>query len=113
MSEFNYLDTPFFIHITPINMKVTIKPDFLIRTIAGEHILIGAGEQIDFSHMLILNETSVFLIRRMQDSGTTSDEVLAQKLSEEYNVTYPEALTDTRELLLELEQMGVIIIKEE
>ena len=30
-------------------MKATLKPDFLVHDIAGEQILIGGGEQINFS----------------------------------------------------------------
>ena len=36
-------------------MKITIKPDFIIHNIAGEQVLIGMGEEVDFSKMLLLN----------------------------------------------------------
>ena len=91
----------------------TIHPDFLVRTIAGENILIGCGEQINFSKMLMLNDTSAFLIRKLQEAGTTTDEALALSLADEYEVAYPEALDDTCQLLRQLEEMGVIAINEE
>ena len=80
-------------------MKATIHPDYLIRTIAGEHILIGCGEQINLSHML------------MQE-GIATTEALAQCLTEEYNVTYPEALADTETLIRQLAEQGVVVISE-
>lgn len=92
-------------------MKATIHPDYLIRTIAGEHILIGCGEQINLSHMLMINETAVFLIRKLQE-GIASTEALAQCLTKEYNVTYPEALTDTETLIRQLAEQGVVVISE-
>lgn len=92
-------------------MKATIRPDHLIRTIAGEHILIGCGEQINLSHMLMLNETSVFLIRKLQEAPATTEE-LARSLTEEYNVTYPEALADTEALIRQLEEQGVVAVSE-
>lgn len=93
-------------------MKATLHPDFLIRTIAGEHILIGCGEQIDLSRMLMLNETAVFLIRKLQE-GTATTDALARCLTEEYNVTYPEALTDTEALVRQLAEQGVVVISEQ
>ncbi len=92
-------------------MKATIHPDYLIRTIAGEHILIGCGEQINLSHMLMVNETAVFLIRKLQE-GIATTEALAQCLTEEYNVTYPEALADTEALIRQLAEQGVVVISE-
>ncbi len=91
-------------------MKATLHPDYLVRTIAGEHILIGCGEQINLSRMLMINDTAVFLIRELQKQPSTPEE-LAQRLTEEYNVTYPEALADTEALIRQLEEQGVVTIK--
>lgn len=46
-------------------MKATIKKDFLVREIAGEKVLIGNGEQINFSKMLVLNDTAAYLIEEL------------------------------------------------
>ena len=91
-------------------MKVCIKPDFLIRDIAGEQILIGAGEQIDFSQMLILNDTSTWVIKTLQEQSLSPEE-LTQRLTNEYEVDYTEALNDVNELIHELEALGVVEIK--
>lgn len=90
---------------------ITIKPNFLIRTIAGENILIGAGEQIDFSQMLLLNETAVFLIQQLQQRPHSLEE-LAQQMTNHYDVSYSEALIDTRELIRQLESLGIAICSE-
>lgn len=92
-------------------MKATLHPDFLIRTIAGEHILIGCGEQIDLSRMLMLNETAVFLIRKLQEGAATT-EALARRLTEAYDVTYSEALADTEALVRLLEEHNVVAVSE-
>lgn len=92
-------------------MKVSIKPDFLIRDIAGEQILIGAGEQIDFSQMLILNDTSTWVIKTLQEQSLSPEE-LTQRLTNEYEVDYTEALNDVNELIHELETLGVVEIKD-
>lgn len=92
-------------------MKICIKPDFLIRNIAGEQILIGAGEQIDFSQMLILNDTSSWIIKTLQEQPLSPEE-LTQRLTNEYEVDYTEALNDVNELIQELEALGVVEIKD-
>lgn len=47
-------------------MKITIKPDFIIHNIAGEQVLIGMGEEVDFSKMLLLNDTAAYIITALQ-----------------------------------------------
>lgn len=88
-------------------MKATVHPDFLIRNIAGESILIGCGEQVDFTKMLMLNETSEFLIRQMQNQPSTVEE-LAQYLVDNYDVSYSEALNDTAQFIHQLEELGCV-----
>ena len=92
-------------------MKATIKPDFIINNIAGEQILIGGGEQINFSKMLILNETSAHLIALLQKRTAATDEELARCLTEVYNVTNEKALADVKELLRQLESLGVVTLE--
>ena len=92
-------------------MKATLKPDFLVHDIAGEQILIGGGEQINFSKMLMLNETSAYLITELKKRTTATDSELAQCLTEEYEVGPEEALKDVQELLRQLEGQGVVILE--
>lgn len=94
-------------------MRVTIKKDFLIRTIAGEQVLIGHGEQINFSKMLILNYTGAHVIEELQkQSVPVPIENLAQNLTDNYNkTTYEEALSDIKELILYLEEQGVVTVE--
>ena len=46
-------------------MKATLKPDFILHSIANEKVLIGAGQQIDFSKMLMLNDTAAWIIAEL------------------------------------------------
>ena len=94
-------------------MRVTIKKDFLIRTIAGEQVLIGYGEQINFSKMLMLNYTGAHVIEELQkQSAPVPIENLAQNLTDNYNkTTYEEVLSDVKELILYLEKQGVVTVE--
>ena len=94
-------------------MKVFIKKDFLIHTIANEKVLIGNGEQINFSKMLVLNDTAAFVIAELQKQETPiAIEELAQSLHEHFEVEYATALSDVKELLHQLQEQEVVIIEE-
>lgn len=94
-------------------MKATIKKDFLIHTIANEKILIGNGEEINFSRMLVLNDTAVFVITELQKhEQPVSAEELAESLQASFEVEYAEALTDVKELLYQLKEQDVVIIED-
>jgi hypothetical protein len=94
-------------------MKATIKKDFLIHTIANEKILIGNGEEINFSRMLVLNETAAFVITELQKhEQPVSAEDLAKSLHANFEVEYDEALIDVQELLLnQLKEQDIVIIE--
>lgn len=93
-------------------MKVSIKKDFLIETIANEKVLIGNGEQINFSRLVILNDTAAFIITELQNqSQAITVESLAQCLVDQYEVGYEKALSDVMELLQELERQGVVVLE--
>lgn len=93
-------------------MKAFIKNDFLIQTIASEKVLIGSGEQINFSRMLVLNDTAVHIIEQLQQhSSSVASEILAQSLVDSYEVDFPEALADVEELLRLLDEQGVVVIE--
>ena len=90
-------------------MKVYIKKDFLIHTIANEKVLIGNGEQINFSKMLVLNDTAAFLIAELQkQDAPIAIEQLAQSLHEHFEVEYDVAFSDVKELINQLQVQEVI-----
>ncbi len=102
--------TAFF--LIPEDMKVAIKKDFLIRTIANEKVLIGNGEQINFSKMIILNDTAAFIIKKLQEQLVAIDcEDLASYLEKEYEVGHAEALADVKALMLDLKNQNVVVIE--
>ena len=90
-------------------MKVYIKKDFLIHTIANEKVLIGNGEQINFSKMLVLNDTAAFVIAELQkQDAPIALEELAQSLHEHFEVEYDVAFSDVKELINQFQEQEVI-----
>jgi len=87
------------------------KKGFNLRTVCGEHIIVAEGkENIDFSNIISMNETSAFLWENMQqrDNFTTDD--MAKLLTEEYEIDYPTALEDAKALAEQWTKAEIIII---
>lgn len=91
-------------------MKATIKEGLLIRSIAGEHVLIDASGEVDFSKMAMLSDTAVSIISALQKEPLTAEEI-AKRLAAEYDVTAEEAKADVDELLAEMERQGLVAIE--
>ncbi len=92
-------------------MRITLKTDFTIHDIAGEKVLINVEKQIDFSKMLMLNDTAAWIIAELQKQPATP-EGLTLRLTEIYDVSQEEAQNDIEELLRHLEEQGIVIIEE-
>lgn len=94
-------------------MKAFIKKDFLIHTIANEKVLIGNGEQINFSKMLVLNDTAAFVIAELQKQNTPiALEELAQSLHNHFEVEYEVAFSDVKELINQLQEQEVVMTED-
>lgn len=84
------------------------KAGFALRSVCGESFLIAEGiDNIDFSELIYLNETSVFLWNAMGDGEFTADALL-EVLVSEYDVTEEQAREDIDSLLTELTEVGVL-----
>ena len=82
-------------------------PGFVHRKVADADILISIGVNVArFNGYVTLNETCAFLWDLMQTPKTA--EQLAQSLTEEYEVTYQQALADVNLLLENLIAKGVV-----
>ncbi len=86
-------------------MKISDK--FVLRQVAGEWIVLPVAEKtVDFNGMLTLNETGLMLWQLLEKGS--SREALAKALTDEYDVTYAEALADVDEYLGKLERAGCL-----
>ena len=92
-------------------MKVTLKSNFIIHDIADEKVLIKLEEQIDFTQMLMLNETAAYIIKILQKQSSITTEELVLQIIEQYDVSQQEAYCDIEKLLCQLAQEGAITIE--
>lgn len=63
------------------------KSGFNLRTVCGENIIVAEGkENIDFSNIISMNESSAYLWQKIQEMESFTVEDLAKLLQDEYDV---------------------------
>ena len=86
-----------------------IKENFALRQVAGTWVVLPLAEAtVDFTGMLTLNETGLMLWELLKSE--TTREALATALTEEYDVTYEQALTDVDAFIEKLSKAGCVEI---
>ena len=86
-------------------MKISEK--FVLRQVAGTWIVLPLAEKtVNFNGMLTLNETGILLWNLLEKGSTR--EALAEALTNEYDVTYSEALADVDEYIGKLQRAGCL-----
>ena len=84
------------------------KKGFNLRTICGENIIVAEGiENIDFSRIISMNESSAYLWRKVQDKEFSEDD-LTNYLTEEYEVSKEQASADVKALVEKWSKAGII-----
>ena len=85
-----------------------IKEGFTLRTICGEHIVIGEGmAQVNFNKMLTLNGSAAYLWEQLTGRDFTVQD-MASLLQEKYEVSAGRALEDAGKLLDVWKEQGVV-----
>ncbi|MDO4802893.1 MAG: PqqD family protein [Prevotellaceae bacterium] len=85
-----------------------LKPNFTLRQILSEYMIVSQGiENIDFSKIISLNDSSAFLWKNLQGKDFTP-ESMAQLLTDEYEVDYETALADSKVLADKWIEVGIV-----
>lgn len=84
------------------------KTGFTLRDVCGEHIIVAEGkENIDFSNIISMNETSAFVWEKVKDKDFTVKD-MADALVAEYEVDEDTAYADCEKLAGQWAQAGII-----
>lgn len=84
-----------------------ISSSYLMRQIAGEHIIVPTGEAaVEFNGLITVNEIGAFLWKKLQ--GEATEEELLQAVLEEYDTDEATARADIRAFLQKLEENGIL-----
>lgn len=74
------------------------KKGFNLRNVCGEQIIVAEGkENIDFSNIISMNESSAYLWQKLEEKEFSVED-MAKLLTEEYEVDEATALNDCKEL---------------
>ncbi len=86
-----------------------IKEGFTLRTICGEHVVVGEGlAQVNFNKILSLNESATYLWEAVAGKDFTAD-TLTDLLLEQYEVSREQAAADVAKLLEVWLKEGVVV----
>lgn len=84
------------------------KKGFKLRNICGEHVVVAEGiENIDFSKIISMNESSAYLWEKVVGSDFTAED-LCKYLLEEYDVDEKTALADAKAVIKQWTEAGII-----
>jgi len=84
------------------------KKGFRLRKICGENIIVAEGiDNIDFSRIISMNESSAYLWQKTEGKDFDADE-LARLLCEEYDVEEIIAQRDAEALLQKWQEAGIV-----
>lgn len=85
------------------------KEGFVLRTVCGEHVIVGEGlGTIDFGKLISLNETAAWLWGKAGEMGDFTIEKLAEALCEEYDVDAQQARDDVEKMVRQWQEIGII-----
>lgn len=85
-----------------------IKEGFKVRNIAGENVIVSIGKlNVDFTKVVALNETSLWLWEQLQGKEFTASDA-AGLLTERYDVEPGRALADAGKWIDTLLDAGLI-----
>lgn len=85
------------------------KKGFNLRQVCGENIIVAEGEEnIDFSNIISMNETSAYLWKNIQGKDNFTAEDLVALLQQEYDVNPSVALEDTKALINQWIEAGIV-----
>ena len=84
------------------------KPGFNLRVVCGENIIVAEGEEnIEFSNIISMNESSAYLWQNIQGKEFTHEDLVGL-LTQEYEVDEATALKDVKALTELWLQAGII-----
>ncbi len=84
------------------------KNGFRLRNICGENIIVAEGiDNIDFSRIISMNESSAFLWQKVAGKDFTEEDLVSY-LTEEYEVDETTATADVKKLIVKWKEAGII-----
>jgi hypothetical protein len=85
------------------------KEGFVLRTVCGEHVIVGEGlGTIDFGKLISLNETAAWLWEKAGEMGDFTIDSLTKALCDEYEVSAEDAQQDVEKMVTQWQELGIV-----
>lgn len=104
-------DSPYHLYYSTKSIKtrqeMKIKKGFVLRNVCGENIIVAEGkENIDFTKIISMNESSAYLWKNVEGKEFTAED-LCHLLTSEYDVAEDVALKDAQAIANEWINAGI------
>lgn len=84
-----------------------IKENLAIREVAGTWVVLPLSDKVlDFNGMLTLNNSGLLLWRKLEEGSDR--EAMAKALTDEYDVSFEQALADVDKFIEKLKSAGCL-----
>ena len=83
-----------------------LKEGFILRTVAGETVVIPSGDDMDLNMMITLNDTGRFLWELLEEEKTV--EQLVEAVLAEYDVSAEDATRYINDFVGKLNEYGFL-----
>lgn len=83
-----------------------LKDGFILRTVAGQTVVLPTGDELDLNMMITLNDTGAFLWEQLQEE--TDEEKLVAALLGEYDVDEATARNAVKTFVAKLNENGFL-----
>lgn len=87
-------------------MTMKIKEGFILRTVAGETVVLPTGSLVDLDMMITLNDTGRFLWEALEKD--TTEEALVEALLAEYDVDRERARNSVVAYVARLKELNIL-----
>ena len=86
-----------------------ISKDFILQKVGSSYVAVPVGETSkQFNGMVRLNETGVFLWKKLSEKDCTEDD-LVDAILEEYDVAREVAAQDIHRIVEQLREVGILV----
>ena len=83
-----------------------LKDGFILRTVAGQTVVLPTGDELDLNMMITLNDTGKFLWELLQEE--TDEAALTAALLKEYDVDEATAVKAVSGFVAKLNENGIL-----
>ena len=86
-----------------------VKPEFELRTVAGENIIVATGKTaVNFSRLISLNDSAAYLWQEVAALTSFDEHTLADLIGNRYEIDAETALKDGAKLIKDWADAGII-----